>query len=569
MQIKQNFIDRAVGVFSPGAQIKRLKQRATISAMSEGGYIVPGGRQKSMKGFSAITQDPDTDQLPKLDGSRAASRDMYMNTALATAAIRRARTNVAGAGLKFQSRVDHEYLGLTLEEADAWEKNFEREFETWAESKFSDITGGLNFYENQGLAVVSAFMNGDAFFMLPWQKPYRSGNWPYDLRVKLIEADLVRNPIGFESSGYYISDEGHPGGIERNRRGEIIAVHVANHYPTRHPKEGSKFQRIDIRGKSGRPNIYHLADFDRIGQRRGMPWLASVIGPMKQATRLSEAVLMKALVSSLYTVFIKDMSGLGAAPMEGFTPGETVTGGGSYGPDGEPAAKNQDDAFDYEMGQATIVELDDDKEIQIADPRGTDKEFEPYFNSLVTQIAAAAEIPAEQLLLKFNTSYSSARAALLEAWKFWRTKRTWLARNFCQPVLDSFLEELILKGRIQAPGFFDDAVIRAAWTRGVWVGAGNGQIDPLKETKASQLKIEANLSTHEDEYMADTGGKWDAAMERRAREKTRLEKLGLYTDVVETSQKLEDPNATEPQPEDDPEDTNKDDNNTPKQEGNK
>jgi hypothetical protein len=39
----------------------------------------------------------------------------------------------------------------------------------------------------------------------------------------------------------------------------------------------------------------------------------------------------------------------------------------------------------------------------------------------------------------------------------------WLARNFCQPVYEWFLYECVARGLIDAPGFLDDPVKRAAW----------------------------------------------------------------------------------------------------------
>ncbi len=524
-KVKLNLMDRLVGSINPQALVKRTQARMVMGAYEEGGYVVPGGIQTSMKKFKATSRSANLDTLTKVDSSRAGSRDLFMNTPIATAAIRRARTNIVGSGLQFQSRIDHAFLGLTVEQAGTWEENLEREFEMWALSKYSDHSGQLNFYENQALAVLSTTMNGDTFFMTPWRTPWRAGNWPYEVCVKMVEADLVRNPNDYEDYNWYTKDS-HPGGIEKNKRGEVTHYHVANFYRGYEQEIGEKgkFQRIPVREKNGRPNIFHLAEIERIGQSRGMPWLANVMGPLKQITRLSESALMKAIISSMYTVFVKDMSGFGADQKNGMQPEEN-----------EPTEQTGDleEQYQYELGSGSVIELDEDKEVQVADPKNTDKDFEPFFNSLVGQIAAAIEVPVEQLMLQFNTSYSSARAALLEAWKFWRRKRTWLARNFCQPVMDAFIEEAILKGRIVAPGYFDDPAIKAAWTRGVWVGAGNGQIDPLKETKASKLKIDSNLSTHEEEYVNDNGGRWDSAMNRKAREMNHIDKLDLNPVVAQ------------------------------------
>ncbi len=519
---KLTAIDRLVSVFSPAAGLNRARGRMAMQSLEDNGYVTPGSRRKAMKGVTATDNSPLVDMSGKLRGSRALSRDLAMNAPVATATLRRARTNIAGGGLVLQSRVDRSFLGLTEEQATAWERQVEREFDTWARSKNADYTGAVDFWDMQGLAVFSALMNGDVGFMLPWAG--RPG-WPWEMCVKLVEADLIRTPDDMVLEG----SPGAPdivGGVE-HVGGRISAYHVANFYPGDHFTDDHKFQKILATDSSGRRNFYLLTNLERVGQRRGMPFLAPVLEALKQITRLSEAELMAALVSSFFTVFIKDQSGNMGKIQEGFVPEESVGGGGGYGPDSEQREKAAGSEFDLQMGHGSVVYLDDDKDITVADPKRSNEAFAPFFTSLVEQVSAACEIPPEVIMLKFSSSYSAARGALLEAWKFWRSKREWLARNFCQPVFEAFLEESILKGRITAPGFFEDAVIRAAWSKAAWIGPGMGQIDPLKEAKAAVIKIQNNLATHEEEYMADRGGRWESAMERKAREKSQLQDLGL------------------------------------------
>ena len=60
---------------------------------------------------------------------------------------------------------------------------------------------------------------------------------------------------------------------------------------------------------------------------------------------------------------------------------------------------------------------------------------------------------------------------------------------FCQPIYKEWLVEAIAKGRISAPGFFSDPVIQDAWSGSVWTGPGQGQLDPLRDAKATILRI--------------------------------------------------------------------------------
>jgi len=539
-KISLNLIDKAIGYFDPMALKKRAGARMAMAALEEGGYITPNSSRKSMKGVAAVGRSPDRDTAPKISGSRALSRDMYMNTPLMVAALRRCRTNIVGAGLLAQPSVDARFLGLTDEEAMDWVRNTQREFDLWATSPQADFSGRLNFFEMQALMVLSVMMNGDAFFLLPWKKSNLKG-WPYRLRVKMVEGDLVRNPDNIPDTGYTTaSGPDIISGIE-TVSGEVVAFHIASGYPTDYSGLNTT-TRVDVTDKNGRRQAFQLADFERIGQRRGMPLLAPVLETMKQMSRLTESELMAHLVSSFFTVFVRDKSGMGGTLQEPFTPPETLGGGGAWGPEAPPEEKTVGAEFDVELGHGNVAYLDDDKDITIADPNRTNNGFPAFFEALVTQISAACEIPREQLLLKFESSYSASRGAIIEAWKFWRSRRAWLSRNFNQPIYEAFLEEAVARGRIECPGFWEDPAIRAAWCSCGWVGPGMGQLDPLKEAQASAFKIEKRLSTYEQEYAADHGGRWAGSMDRLRRETDHLDALGLEVPIAPGAAAPQEPN---------------------------
>lgn len=505
---------------SPKAGIERIQRKAAVAAFTGAGYITPGNGKNSTRGWLAGSNPVDYDTLPVIDSARAGSRDLWMNTPMATAALKRCRTNIAGFGLGLQSRIDREYLGLSDVQADAWEKNTEREFRMWAASVDCDIRRKQCFNELQALALMSTLMSGDCFVLLPMVP--RTGQ-PYDLRIQIIEADYVSNPYTQLETNNFAS------GIESDPYGAPVAYHFRTIPPDVSiymtslggTQNYGTWERVPAYGaKSGRRNVLHLMETDRPGQRRGMPFLAPVMEVLKQLTRLSESELAAAVVASFFTVFIKNVpgaNGLGAV----FADENSVL---------DP--NDSRDANKYEMAPASMIKLDQNESIEIADPKRPNAAFDPFFTAILKQIGASLEIPFEQLILHFSASYSASRAALLEAWKFYKRWRAWLAGNFCQPSYESWLEEAILKGRISAPGFFDDPRMRAAWCGSEWTGAGQGQVDPLKETQAAQLRIQANLSTHEDESVALSGKSWGDQVNRLAREQTILKEKGLWVPPV-------------------------------------
>ncbi len=127
-----------------------------------------------------------------------------------------------------------------------------------------------------------------------------------------------------------------------------------------------------------------------------------------------------------------------------------------------------------------------------------------------------------------KTNYSSARAALLEAWRYFNARRQWMATYWARPVYELWLEEAINRGIVDAPDFYER---RAAWTRCKWIGPGRGWVDPVKEAKAAHLRMQIGLSTLEDEC-ASQGLDWEEVLEQLAREKAKIMELGLSINDV-------------------------------------
>src|SRR5699024_8997637 len=127
-------------------------------------------------------------------------------------------------------------------------------------------------------------------------------------------------------------------------------------------------------------------------------------------------------------------------------------------------------------------------------------------------------LPFELLVQHFTSSYSASRAALLEAWKMFRMRRKWLTQQFCQPIYEEWLAEAVAKGRINAPGFFSDPAIRAAWSGAEWYGPSQGQLNPLMEANAAKVRIQEELSTREREAAEITGESWEKIHPQRVLE---------------------------------------------------
>jgi capsid protein len=141
---------------------------------------------------------------------------------------------------------------------------------------------------------------------------------------------------------------------------------------------------------------------------------------------------------------------------------------------------------------------------------GPEPQFEGYVTAMVKFIGSCMGIPYEVLLKTFNASYSASRASLLQFWGRVKVLRQLLVDQFCQPVYEAFLMEMILGQRLAAPGFSEDPRIFRAWTRCSWSGSSPGSIDPLKEAQAARLRIKLGVSTLERESLELNGSDWRA-----------------------------------------------------------
>lgn len=502
-----NILDKMIAPFSPNAALKRSVARQKLKALESiqnSGYSRHGASRskKSLLGWLSKGASADEDITKNLPTLRDRSRDLYMGTPIATGALKTIRTNVVGAGLKMNSRIDYEYLGLTQEQAEEWEKSVEREWKLWANTRECDAGRTMTFGQIQSLVMLSVLMSGDVFTMLPVIP--RKGS-VYDLRLSVIEGDRVCNPLVPPEL-----PKGHKlyGGILSDQYGAPLYYYITQNHPgTIEGKVHKDHKRVRAFGsRTGRPNVLHIIhDIERPGQSRGVPLLAPVIESLKQLGRYTEAELMAAVVSGMFTVFIKSES-----------PENPL--GNSIAPEQEI---DSEDEGSYELANGGIMSLNEGESIETANPGRPNTAFDGFVTSICRQIGAALEIPYELLIKHFTASYSASRGALLEAWKMFRMRRQWLVETFCQPVYEEWLAEAIAKGRIQAPGFFNDPLVRAAWSGAEWYGPTQGQLDPLKEANAAKVRIEEELSTRTREAAEATGEDWDRVHKLRTREENK------------------------------------------------
>lgn len=510
--------DRRTGLYLPDGA------RPQASGYSEAGASIT---RRALKNFKAHSGSPNEDINWNNYTLRQRGRMLYMSAPLATSAINTNRTKVVGIGLSLKPAIDRETLGLSPEAAKEWQRHTEAEFRLWAGRKDAcDATGVNNFDALQQLALVSWLMSGDVFAVLKRRKSDQIR--PYSLRIHLVEADRVRTPMEYGGTSYpNVTNGKNPDtgnrifdGVEVDSSGMAVAYFVHSTYPWEITSEEDEWIRVEICGqKTGLPNILHVMSSERPDQYRGVTYLAQVMEPLLQLRRYTDSALMMALVQSYFTAWIITKSNPDGIPFN-------ETGDGVVGVPGANPAETPRGEHEYGMGAGTINVVPEGEDVKFGNPTMPVASFDAFVKTFCKLVGAGLGIPYDVLVKEYNSSYSAARAALLDAWEEFRTRRKWFVDDFCQPVYETWLAEAVARGRVNAPGFFDDPLIRAAWCSAQWIGPVQGSIDPLKEAEAAVLQIQHALKTHEQVTMEVSGGDWDANVEQLAAENARLTAAG-------------------------------------------
>lgn len=528
--------------------------RPARSKPQNSGYSDAGASatRRALKGFIPNSNSPNEDINWNNMTLRQRSRMLYMSTPVAASAIDTNRTKVVGVGLTLKPTVNRQILGISPEAAKDWQRKTEAEFRLWAGKKQNCDTLKINNFKNlQQLCLKSWLMNGDAFAVINHVEPTRMN--PYSLRIHLIEADRVSTPYSFHK-GYATSGitdgqvpDGKPGagnkiydGVEVDSTGGIVAYHVCSGYPFEVGKGLLSWTRVLAYGeKSGMPNILHIMDSERAEQYRGVPYLSKIIEPLLQIRRFTESELVAALIQSFFTAWIETTTNPSDIPINEVGAGD-IDGIPAESQDEENLSRSENE---YEMGPGTVLHLGENETVHFGNPNIPTTGFDTFVKVICRMMGAALEIPSEVLLKEFNSSYSASRAALLEAWEAFNMRRSWFVDSFCQPIYELWLSEAVAIGRVKAPGFFNDPLIRDAWCGARWIGPVQGSLDPQKEANAYITLINNGLMTHEQASTELGNGDFEENVDQLKRENELLQSAKVQNNTSPAGEK-EDKNAS-------------------------
>lgn len=489
-----------------------MPREVATSAMSNmlfganGAYRSASPRNRNTAGWLTSDGSADVDTLFDLPTLRRQSSDLVRNEPIPAGIIGGYVTSVVGTGVKPQSRIDHEFLKLTEQQADEWQRMAERIFAQVAEKPHWDLERKLNFYQQQATVERAKLERGD---LVAIRRYAENKNKVLGLAVQLVEADRIATPLEYQA------DEKIRAGVELGSDGAPAFYHILQ----RHPGErlflnaNDKFAKVPAFDADENPVVLHILNRLRPGQTRGVPLLAPVIEPLKQLGRYTEAEITAAVISGMFAVFVESEASV--SPMGGAIPGRVNS---------QPVTPNNSPIQKMQSGM--IVDLKPGEKISIAEASRPNTAFEGFITAVFKQIGIGIGLPYEVMMRSYNTSYSAARAAIIDAWNTFLQERQQLVDMFCQPCWEWAIHEAVARGLLAAPGFFDNPLVRQAYLQTEWVGQTMPSIDPLKEAAAATAWNALNVLPLQT-ISAQNGRDFDRDYKQIVREKKQMDADGL------------------------------------------
>lgn len=428
------------------------------------------------------------------DALRNNARNAYQDSVPAHAIITRWADSVADTGIKLDCNPNIEILGITSEFAEKWASDVEQRHNLWANDRNANRSESMNWYQSHRLYQLDDKRDGENFIRFYYSKEKKLQN---PLQFEIIDPNQIRGTGITYALGPYANDDG----IERDERGREKAykiwstTFVNNIYKF-------KFETVDrIGSKSKRIMMLHGYSAEYPGQQRGISKLAHILQELQNLTDFTSAQIMKAINQSNLVMSVENSVQDPSNPTEN----ESIQMPGGFGnadevdPTGDAEEVNRveykplpevDTRIPGSKGYFNLTKGDKLKAFENSAPSDG---FESFKDSFYTDLASSTGMSIEAVQMKFGSSFSAARGALILFWRVAMIERAEMSSDYLNPSFEMWLSGEIASGRIQAPGW-NDPVLRKAWLNCSWIGAPMPNIDPTKTAKADKEYLEMNAT---------------------------------------------------------------------------
>lgn len=456
----------------------------------------------------------------------ARMRDLVRNDGWASGAVTRVLDNAVGANFRPIAKPDYRALaamtGIAAFDA-AWAEEYGRAadafYRAWAndDGRYCDGMRKLTMPQMLRLAFRHKIVDGDALAQMLWlPKRVGYGRARYCTSVQIIDPDRLSNPqLRFDVRNVR-------GGVQIDEpTGAPVGYHIRRAHATDWfvADKSVTWDYIERETPWGRPIIVHDYDFEQANQHRGVGVLGPVVYRLKALIKYDGAELDAAILNAVFGAYIE-------------SPHDPSLVESALGEQELPAYQQMRGDYHREkrlsLNGARMPILFPGEKLNTVNAARPTSNFADFEKAVLRNFAAAAGLSAQQVSQDWSdVNYSSARGALLEAWKTLDRRRADFAVGFAGPIRGAVLEELHAVEDMPLPaGAPDFAEARGAYARALWVGPPRGWVDPVAEREGAVLGMEAGLSTLEAENL-DQSQDWEEILDQRQRELAAFKARGL------------------------------------------
>ena len=268
------FLDRAIGIFNPEAEARRLYFRAMVA---EARGFDAARLDRRTKGWQATGGSVNAETAVGLDRLRFRCRELGRNNAYAAAIYRTLPSHLVGSGIT--PRVVSKRAPKRVREN--W----------WRFVENSDRQHRTNFMAQLRLACRCIVESGEV--LLVWRD---RDDVDLPLSVDVFEPDYLdtgKNEIRGDNTIIQ--------GVEFDPDGARVAYWLFDHHP------GEAVVGLGTRWQSRRVDaerVDHVFDVLRPGQARGIPWLAPVAVKMRDVAEYEDAELIRKKIEACFAAFV-------------------------------------------------------------------------------------------------------------------------------------------------------------------------------------------------------------------------------------------------------------------------
>ena len=457
------------------------------------------------------------------DGLRLRSWESYLSSEITQTVVKRFAMWVIGSGLKLQSEpITNILKESNIEVPKELIKSIESRFRIFSNSKKVDFSEKKNLHELAKTLFINKIVGGDMLVILRLEDG--------KINIQLVDGAMVVDPTygehvkAAENSGHIIKN-----GIEIDKRGRDIAFFVKT--------DTFKHERILARNpESGREVAFMVYGSEyRTSDNRGLPLFSAVLETLKKLDRYKEAVVGKVEEEAKVVMSIEhEVYSSGENPlMDNLAKSFNASGDDSLPKSLEGKALQDNVAA---TTNKRVVNMPNGAKLKAFESSSTSN-YNDFYSPNVNSICATVGIPPEVALSKYDSNFSSARAALKDWEHTLGVERKDFSTQFYQKVYEFWLDVEVHKQNIQANGYVlalakGDEVILASYRNARFTGANVPHIDPEKEVRAERLKLGTTgdtipLTTSEAATEALNGGDSDANFVRYSEELKKTKELDI------------------------------------------